>query len=1086
MGSTNRLHTIAGWLVFAIALTVYFFSAERTGSLWDCGEFILGAYKLQVVHPPGAPFFILVGRMFTWIAEILSDNPSDIAFAVNLMSSICTAFAAAFVCWVTIILGKMTLVGREGTPDSGQHIALAGAGIAAGLTTAFATSIWFSAVEGEVYAMSTFFTTLTLWSMMKWYNLPDSPSADRWLLFTVYAAGLSTGVHLLSLLTFPALALFYYFKKYDNYSWKGILIAAGVGVAIIVAIQNFVIVGIPGLWSTFELMMVNGLGLPFHSGIIPTFLVVAAIIVLILMYVHGKITSPVPMYVLAGVFVLIGLYAENTVGGGRLWRMLARAAVIGAVGYFMSTILNRYRREAQLFAVGAALVIIAFSTIGVVVIRANANPPVNMNAPTDAMRLLPYLNREQYGERALLRGPHFDARPTKTEIEERYGRQGDRYEIVDQKISYVYRNQDKMLFPRMGDYSQGRPRLYKQWIGLDPNKPLPPGRPNQADNISFLVNYQLGWMYWRYFMWNFSGRQNGEQGFYPWDKSAGHWISGIKFIDEARLGNQDKLPEAEKNEEARNVYYMLPFLFGLIGLFFHFRKRPNEAIGLLALFVITGIGIIIYSNQPPNEPRERDYVLVGSFFTYAIWIGMAVLALFELLRERVNLGGPVAAALGAAVILVAPVLMGTQNFDDHSRMHHTGARDYANNFLQSVEENAIIFTYGDNDTYPLWYAQEVEGIRPDVRVVNLSLIAVDWYIDLLRRKINDSPPIKMTIPQEALRGDKRNQVFYFNNRGQDRPKTLQNFLQFIGDNNSITLPFSSGAREVESYYDTKQVYIPVNKQKVLEAGVVGIEDTAKIVDAIPLNLQSKDYLIKDELAILDVIASNLWERPVYFAVTARQEKMFGLDDYMQLEGLGLRIVPVKSQSDQQYGIIGSGRVDGDKVHENVLTKFKWGNFDEKDLFVDRSYAPSVQSHQLSMRRAALSLLEEGKKEKAVELIDKYFEVFPDLNFPYDYRAYYMISVYLQADAYERAKEHLEILAERTADELDYYNSIDPSILESSYQTEYMLAMRTMDDIVQAARQNNDEAFAQELEELFEPYKMAMPENSRMLPGNGGR
>lgn len=1075
MGSTNRLNTLAGWLVFAIAFTVYFFSAERTGSLWDCGEFILGAYKLQVVHPPGAPFFILVGRLFTWFAELLSDNPEDIAFAVNLMSGLCTALAAAFVAWSTIILGKMALVGREGTPDSGQQIALAGAGVVAGLATAFATSIWFSAVEGEVYAMSTFFTTLTLWSMMKWYSLPDSQSADRWLLFTVYAAGLSMGVHLLSLLTFPALALFYYYKKYDKVTWKGIAIAAAVGVAIIVAVQNFVIVGIPGLWSTFELMMVNGLGLPFHSGIIPTVLLVSAVIVLLLMYVHGKITSPVPMYVLAGVFLLVGLYAESTVGGGRLVRMLGRAAVIAGLGFYMNTILARFRREAQLFAVGAALVIISFSSIGLVVIRANAGPPVNMNAPTDAMRLLPYLNREQYGERALLNGPHFDARPMKTETEDRYGRLGDKYDIVDQKISYIYRDADKMLFPRMGDYSQGRPGLYKQWVGLDPNKPLPAGRPNQGDNISFLVNYQLGWMYWRYFMWNFAGRQNAEQGFYPWDKSSGHWISGIKAIDEARLYDQDNLTEAMANDKGRNTYYMLPLLFGILGLFFHFRKRPEEAIGLMALFIITGIGIIIYSNQPPNEPRERDYVLVGSFFTFAIWIGLGVLALFDLLRERAKMGGPIAAAIAAAVVLTAPALMGFQNFDDHSRRHHTGARDYANNFLQSVEENAIIFTYGDNDTYPLWYAQEVEGIRKDVRVVNLSLIAVDWYIDLLRRKVNDSPAIKMSVPSEAIRGSKRNQVFYFNRTGQDRPATLQQFIQGIGQDRPITLPFASGAREVESYYDTKQVYIPVDQQQVLNSGVVGIEDSAKIVQAIPLKLQSKEYLIKDELAILDIIASNLWERPIYFAVTCRQEKLFGLDDYMQLEGLALRITPVKSKSEPQYGIIGSGGVDGDKVYENVMNKFQWGNFDKYDLFVDRSYAPSVQSHQLSIRRAALQLVQDGEKEKAMELIDKYFEAFPDMNFPYDYRAYYMIGVYLQAGDFQRAKPHLETLASRTEDELNFYNSVDIDVLESSFETQYMLAMRTMEDILRAARAN-DEAFAKELEARFAPFQIQSPEN----------
>ena len=1016
----KRLHTAAGWLVFAIAMTVYFFSAERTGSLWDCGEFILGAYKLQVVHPPGAPLFMIVGRMFTWLAEVFSDNPSDIAFSVNLMSGICTAFAAMFICWVTIILSRLALVGREEELDSGQSIALAGAGLVAGLSTAFATSVWFSAVEGEVYAMSTFFTTLTLWSMMKWYSLPDSQSADRWLLFTIYSAGLSIGVHLLSILTFPALGLFYYFKKYEKHSWWGIVAAAGAGAVAIVAIQSLIIVGIPKLWGAMELLTVNGMGLPFNSGLVPTLLIIVAVIFFGLRYAHQK-------------------------------RNLALQQLI----------------------VGASLVIISFSTIGVIVVRANADPPINMNDPRDAMRLIPYLNREQYGERALLRGPHFDAKPVESKTEDRYGRVGDHYEIVDQKISYVYRNSDKMLFPRMGDYTQGRPSLYKRWMGLDPNGPLPPGRPNQLDNIQFMFNYQLGWMYWRYFMWNFAGRQNGEQGFYPWDKSSGHWISGINFLDSWRLYNQSELPPTMKNEEGRNQYYLLPFLFGLIGLFFHFKQRNNEALGVLALFVITGIGITIYSNQPPNEPRERDYVLVGSIFTYCIWIGMAVVALFEQLRQRLGQSGPVAAVLASVVVLSAPLLMGAQNFDDHSRLHHTGARDYANNFLQSCEPNAIIFTYGDNDTYPLWYAQEVEGIRKDVRVVNLSLIAVDWYINLLRRKVNDSPPIKMSIPIDAYQGKKRNQVFYYNPTGQDRPQTLQDFIRFIGEDHP--LPTQSG-REIESHYQSKNIFIPVDRADVLANKVVGIEDTARMVSRIPLNLQNKDYLIKDEVAILDILSSNLWERPIYFAVTCRQDKLFGLDDYLQLEGLALRIVPVRSQSEPQYGIMGSGRVNTDAVYENVMEKFRWGNFDKYKMFVDRSYAPSVQSHQLSMRRAALQMLQEGKRQEAIDLIDKYFEAFPNMNFPYDYRAYYMISVYLQADAYDKAKPHMAILADQIADQLRFYNSIDADVLESSFQTEYLLAMRTKDDLIRDAKQNNDTEFLNELEAKFQPYQVQGPEN----------
>ena len=1015
MGSFKRISNIIGWSVFVIALTVYFFSAERTGSLWDCGEFILGAYKLQVVHPPGAPLFLLVGRLFTWVAELFSSNPEDIAFAVNLMSSICTAFAATFIAWTTMMLGKLTMMGRTDEPDQAQMIALAGAGLVAGLGTAFASSIWFSAVEGEVYAMSTFFTTLTLWAVMKWYHLPDTPQADRWILFAIYAAGLSIGVHLLSLLTFPALALFYYFKKYKNHTLIGMATAAAVGVAIIVGVQTLIITGIPKLWAAMDLTMVNSMGLPFHSGLIPTFLIVGAAVFFGLRYAHQK---------------------QNVIF--------------------------------QHLIIGATLVVIGYSSIGVVVIRANSHPPINMNAPTDAMRLIPYINREQYGERALLRGPHFDSQPYDTEVSDRYGRVGERYEKTDQKVAYKYNNRDKMLFPRMGDYSQNRPSLYKRWMGLNPNNPLPSGRPNQFDNISFMVRYQLGWMYWRYFMWNFSGRQNGEQGFFPWDKSSGHWISGIPFVDNARLYNHSELPTTMQRHKARNTYFMLPFLFGLLGMFYHAKRRQNEFIGLLALFIITGIGIIIYSNQPPNEPRERDYVLVGSFFTYCIWMGMGVLALFSMVRERLKLSGVVSAGLAAAVVLSAPLLMGFQNFDDHSRRHHSGARDYANNFLESCEENAIIFTYGDNDTYPLWYAQEVEGIRPDVRVVNLSLIAVDWYIDLLRRKVNDSPPVKMTIPREAYRGKKRNQTFYYNPGGQDQEWPVDRWLKYVGERHPLR---SAGGRELESHYPTRNIYIPVNRQQVLSNGTVGQSDTGRIVSKIPLKITSKEYMIKDELAILDVIASNLWDRPVYFAVTCRQDKLFGLDDYMQLEGLGLRIIPVKTQSDPSYGIIGNGRVNPGKVYDNVMNDYRWGNFDNMELFVDKSYAPSVQSHQLAIRRAAFEFVRRGDNDKAADLIDKYFEAFPHKNFPYDYRAFYMIGVYLQMEAYDKAKPHLEILANETAEHLKFYFSLDPEDLENSFDTDYRLADRTMQDLLDAAKRFEDTAFENKLKEMFEPYQL---------------
>ncbi len=1022
MISLNRATNIASWLVFAIALVVYAFSAEPTGSLWDCGEFILGAYKLQVVHPPGAPLFLLVGRMFTWLAELFSASPADIAYAVNLMSGIFSAFAAFFICRITMLLGQLALVGREGQTDTGQTIALAGAGVVAGLATAFSTSIWFSAVEGEVYAMSTFFTTLTMWAMIKWYSLPDEPQNDRWIVFAIYAAGLSIGVHLLSLLTFPALAMFYYFKRYKNHSFWGIVSAAVIGVAFIVGIQVFVITGIPRLWSWFELLMVNGLGAPFHSGLIPTILLVSAVIFLGLRYAERR-QSPL----LQNLIVAFGL------------------------------------------------VIVAFSTIGVVVIRANANPPINMNAPTDAMRLLPYLNREQYGERPLLRGPHFEARPSNTVTEDRYGRVGDHYEIVDQKIDYVFANRDKMLFPRMGDFSQGRPRLYKLWMGLNPDAPLPANRPNQLDNISFMFRYQLGWMYWRYFMWNFAGRQNGDQGFYPWDKSKGHWLSGIPFLDSARLYNQSELPDTIRNNKARNRYFMLPFIFGLLGVFFHLRRRPEEFIGLLTLFVITGIGIIIYSNQPPNEPRERDYVLAGSFFTFCIWIGMGVLFMYHLFRDKVRLSGPVAGGMAAVIVLLAPVLMGFQNFDDQSRRHQTGARDYANNFLQSCAPNAIIFTYGDNDTYPLWYAQEVEGIRPDVRVVNLSLIAVDWYIDLLRRKVNDSPAIKLSIPSEAYRGNKRNQVYYYNPSGADQPEDIRSMIKWIGEYHPLQ---TVSGREIESFYRSNKLYIPVDSASMINSGLVAPEDAGRIVPQIPIDLGDRSYLIKDEVAILDIIASNMWERPIYFAVTTRLEKMFGIQDYMQLEGLALRLVPIRGSSDlRSYGVVGSGSVNAEAVYENVMNKFRWGNFDKYDLFVNNSYAPSVQSHQLMFRRTALSLLEKGKNNEAIALMDKYFEAFPHMNFPYDYTTYQMLTVYVQAGAYEKAKPHMEILAGELFQQLSFFDSLDPEVIESSFSNDYTFAYAAKDGLIRLASSNNDTELSERLEEMFRAYNLEPTENN---------
>ncbi len=1009
MNSYKKGTNLVGWLTFAITATVMCMSVERTGSLWDCGEFVSGCYKLQVVHPPGAPLFLMIGKMATVIGQMFSKDPSVIAFSVNLMSGMCNALTAMFVCWTTMILGKIALTGREEEPDSSQFIALAGAGLVSGLCTAFASSIWFSAVEGEVYAMSTMFTTLTLWAMIKWYNQPDTHEADRWMLVSVYAAALSIGVHLLSLLTFPALALFYYFKKTEKPTWKGMAIAGIIGVLSITVLQSLIITGIPALWGMLEIFCVNTLGLPFT----------------------------IPSLIL-------------TLG------------IIGGLTYFGLRLAHR-RSNATLqnIILGLAFSAIGFSSIGMVLLRANANPPINMNNPSDPIRVIPYLNREQYGERPLLFGPQFNAKPSGQETADRYGRVGDEYKVVDRKTDYTFDPADKVFFPRMGHYESDRSPYYKIWMDVPQQQEIGSDRPNTFDNWSFFFRYQVGWMYVRYFMWNFAGRQNFDQGFGGWDKSKGNWESGITFLDKWRLFDYKDAPSWLKDDASRNHYFLLPLLFGLFGLVWHYGKKRYDMMGLLALFIITGIGIIVYTNEPPNEPRERDYVIVGSIFTFAIWIGMGVLAVFDLLRDF-KLSSKLAAPIASALVLVAPILMGTQNFDDHSRAKHTASRDYANNFLQSVDPNAIIFTYGDNDTYPLWYAQEVEGIRRDVRVVNLSLIAVDWYIDGLRRKVNESPAVKMTVPQAAVRGMLRNQLPIQNGENE---MSITDLMKFLGENH----PVPTQGYTFESYSPTHKIFIPIDKELAVKNGIISPQDTG-VLDKVSFTLPG-NYIIKDDLAVLDIIANNANERPIYWAVTCRPEKMEGLDDYMQLEGLATRFIPIKSQSERSFGIIGNGRVATDKVFDRITNKFRWGNFDKEKTFISKYYQPSVQTTQFVILRSAMEMVRLGEKEKAAQLIDKMFEGFPNMNFPYGSQTMYFLDAYIQAGAYDKAKKHINILADNLAANLKFYNSLPQEDRMATFGQDYQSDMQTKEQLIALVTRAGDVALKDELEKKFGAYQI---------------
>ena len=997
---------LAGLIIFLITATVFFFSVERTGSLWDCGEFVLAAYKLQVVHPPGAPLFIIVGRMFTFIAELFSDNPSSIAFAVNLMSGLCTSLAAVFIGLSTFMLGKIALVGRHGSTSNGERIALVFAAVVAGLAAAFANSVWFSAVEGEVYAMSTFFTAMTLWAVVEWYHLPDEPTHDRWIIFALFSAAMSIGVHLLSLLTFPALVLFYYFKKVKNPTVKGAVISIGCGLLLIGIINKLIIAGIPSLWQSMELFMVNGIGLPIHSGIIPTLLIIGALIYFGLRYAHRK---------------------NN--------------------GYWQ-----------QAF-VGLSLVVIGFSVIGVVLIRSNAHPPINMNEPTDAMRLLPYLNREQYGERPILYGPHYNANPTGYDIEDRYGRIDDKYEIVDYKVTPEYKAADKLLFPRISHSDANRRRLYQNMWGIS-------NPPTFVENIGFFLRYQIGWMYGRYFMWNFSGRQNGHQGFTPNNIRDGNWLSGIKFLDEFRLHNMDEMTDTMKNHKARNTYFMLPFLLGILGMIFHYKNKRGDFLTILMLFVITGIGISVFANSPPNEPRERDYIFVGSFITFAIWIGMGALFLFKLLREKTNLSGVTPALIAGVIALSAPTLMGNGNFDDLGRKNIRAARDYAANFLRALKPNAILFTFGDNDTYPLWYAQEVENVRLDVRVVNLSLIGVDWYVNHQRRAQNDSAPVDYTIAAESYRGSKRNQVYFYNQSGKMKPMSVIKALEFCSERH----PLPSTTRDMESYLPSNKLHIPIDRNRAIQSGWISPTDKRPVVDKIPFDFGNKAFLSKGELAVMDIVSSNVYKRPVYFNTTIMPSYINGFEDYLQLEGMALRVVPFKTKSDPAMGIFGYGDIDVEASYDAIMNDYEWGNFNEKELFVDDSYKATQQAHRLSMTRTASQLLRDGDKKRAVEIADKYFAAFPHMNFPYDLTTIPFIQVLANGGS-ENYKEPMRVLTDEAVQYMTFFESLDPEDLQkgTGFDVERAQWNRVISQIQIILRSVKDDAFKKEIQDQLAPY-----------------
>ncbi len=969
--SYKRINDLLGWLVFVIASATYVLTVEPTTSFWDCGEYIATSVKLQVGHPPGAPLFQLMGAV---VANLLAGDVTQQAYYVNLLSAFSSSFTILFLFWSITAIAKR-LVARLGEQTPARTIAIFGAGAVGALAYTFSDSFWFSAVEGEVYAMSSFFTALAFWAGLKWEAAVDhDPYANRWLLLVAYAVGLTVGVHILAFLVIPAVVMVVYYKLYKERSWKGFLVANTVSVAVLAFVFAIIVPFILKVFGFLEIQSVNTVGLPKNSGTLLAFGLFVGAVVYGIQWAKKANKPLVSQGILAVVFIMIG-----------------------------------------------------YSTFLTLAIRSNTNTPIDENNPEDAISLLAYYNREQYGDWPVLYGqsfnapldpqqPYKDGKPTYAFSEET-----GKYEVTNDGKASVP-NYDKRyigFFPRMWSDQSDHVQNYMSLMKItDKEAPISFGK-----HFSFFVKYQLGQLWFRYFMWNFAGRQNDEQNRYEFTK--GNWITGISFWDEARLGPQDNLPTFLKNNPARNVYYALPLILGLVGLFFQFSKDKDHTWVLTSLFLFTGIAVAVYTNQKPFEPRERDYAFVGSFYVFAIWIGLGVVALVEWLGK---LRSTATAALVTAAMLVAvPGLMAQQNWDDHNRSNRYTARDIAKAYLDSCEKNAILFTNGDNDTFPLWYVQEVEGYRTDVRIVNLSLLNTDWYIDMMKRKYYEGAPVPFRFEKSQYVQGTRDVLFYQDIGVQGR-WYVEDFLNWTRRDDAATKFTAYQGTEAPkqfSFFPQKKWRIPVNKEQVLKNNVVPADQADRILEYIDWDWGSS-VVSKRDLMLIDLLANNDWSRPIYFSTTVGSSAsgFFWLTPYFRLEGLAYRFVPVKSASPE--GSYDFGDVNAEACYnlmvnpKNEAGKFLYGNMEDPNVYLDETNRRLCFNLRTTFGRAASTLAIQGQNKKAIEMLDFGMQKMPVERFGYDYFLLSMIEGYFRAGAKDQANKLVDGFAASLDENLSYY------------------------------------------------------------------
>ena len=966
----KKVNNWTGWVVALIACTVYVMTTEATGSFWDCGEFISSAYKLQIPHPPGAPMFVLLGRLFI---ILFGDNPLTAAKAVNTMSALASGFTILFLFWsITHFAKRIVQKGTEAL-STGQIISIMGAGIVGALAYTFTDSFWYSAVEGEVYALSSFFTALVFWAILKWEHKADQPGSDKWIIFIFYIMGISIGVHLLNLLTIPAIVMVYYFRNYKA-SFNGGILAFIIGVLITGFIQVFLIQYTIKWAGAFDVLFVNSFGLPFFTGFIFFFVLVAVILSL-------------------------GIYIANR-NGFYFLKLGIWATVFFLLGYtsYLTTM-----------------------------VRSNADPSVDMYNVDNPVTLVGYLGREQYGDWPILYGPNYVDKVETIVGSDQYVKGPSNYELAGKNYRRDWGSAPSShLFPRMWDAENDRGQMdsYKAFAGVVDGEP-----PTIIHNIKYFINYQFGFMYLRYFLWNFSGKQNDLQGF--GNVRDGNFITGIPIVDNFFFGDQSKLPKSiSNNNKAHNTLFMLPFILGLIGIFYQAQKSKKDFVVTFLLFFFTGIAIVIYLNQVSLQPRERDYAYVGSFYAFAIWIGLGVLQLVELFTLFMQ--QKVAAILATLICLLVPSLMAQQEWNDHDRSQKTLPRDLARNYLESCPPNAILFSFGDNDTYPLWYAQEVEGIRPDVRVVVNSLLGSDWYMKELRYKVNKSDKFDVIFTEEQVAGNKLN-VAYYNGIPEYGEKTyfnLDSVLRYVVADPSGKYQYSTQEGPV-NIFPTHKFKVPVNKANAIAAGIA--KPTDKIEDELLIDFNpNRQYMVKNEMAMYAIIATSQFKRPVCF--TSLQElKELGLDKYVRQTGMAYQLVPV----------IGDGAsVDTETAYKNIMTKFTFGNAKNPDVYFDEENRRHLNSIRYSIAQVATALAIEGKKDKARDILNKMDTEVSEKSFPYamtsnrgnqhNYFSFVFLQACYAAEDNKLAKKVAGLLKEDLKQQITYYRSMGDNMSEDQF------------------------------------------------------